>query len=210
MIEFEYLDMSNSPPNGWKIKVPKTGIEFKHYDYRAISKAYKSHCGANGILLSPNWEEEFISEMCKQNPHWGRQCRPTITNKVVKRRLSLTAVLSFLNMMRAWAESTLSGKAAFVTQEEAERRAGICANCPLNTTLQFSCGACMGAVLTLIQAIIGKRKTSQDEHLGACLICSCSLKAAVHVPVDVQREGLSQELKDDFDGIKYCWKRVEK
>jgi len=68
----------------------------------------------------------------------------------------------------------------------------------------------MGAVLTLIHGILGKRKTELDNSLGACLICSCSLKAAVHVPVDVQREGLSEELKNDFDEIKYCWKRVEK
>jgi hypothetical protein len=210
MIEYEFIDMSDSPPGGWKIKVPKTGVEFKHYDFRAISNAYKSHCNANGILLSPNWQEEFLSEMCKQNQHWGRKCRPAVANSLKRRRLSLTAVLSFLNMLRAWAQSTLSGKDAFIPQEEAERRAGICANCPFNTTLQFSCGACMGAVLTLIHGILGKRKTEYDSSLGACLICSCSLKAAVHVPVDVQREGLSDELKNDFDEIKYCWKRVEK
>lgn len=210
MIEFEFIDKASSPPGNWKIKVPKTGIVFKHYDYRAIRNAYRSHCNANGIFLSPNWEEEFLSEMCKQNPDWGNKCRPMAGKNVVRRRLSLTAVLSFLNMMRAWAESTLSGKAAFVSQDEAERRAGICVNCPFNATLQFSCGACMGAVLTLIHGIIGKRKTSYDDRLGACLVCSCSLKAAVHVPVDVQREGLNEELKQDFDQIKYCWKRVEK
>lgn len=207
MIEFEFIDKSGSPPGNWKIKVPKTGTEFKHYDYKAIQKAYTSHCNANGILLSPNWEEELLSEMCKQNPHWGNKCRPIAGKNVKRRRLSLTAVLSFLNMMRVWAESTLSGKAAFVTQDEAERRAGICANCPFNATLQFSCGACMGAVLNLIQAIIGKRKTSMDDKLGACLVCSCSLKAAVHVPIDVQREGLSDEIKQDFDQINYCWKK---
>jgi len=207
MIEYELIDKSNSPPGNWRIKVPQTGVEFKHYDYRAITNAYKSHCNANGILLSPNWEEEFLSEMCKQNPKWGNKCIPNASKKVTRRRLSLTAVLSFLNMMRAWAQSTLSGKDAFASQDEANRRASICVGCPFNTTLQFSCGACMGAVLTLIQGVIGKRKTQYDDRLGACLVCSCSLKAAVHVPIDVQRQGLSEEIKKDFDDIKYCWKR---
>lgn len=200
--------MSSSPPNGWRIKVPKTGVEFKHYDYRAISKAYKAHCNANGILLSPTWEEEFVSEMCKQNPHWERRCVPFSAKKVERRRLSLTAILSFLNMLKSWAQSTLSGKAAFVPQDEATRRAEICVNCPHNVTLQFSCGACMNVVLTLIQGVIGKRKTQYDDHLGACLICSCSLKAAVHVPLDVQRDGLNEKLKQDFNEIKYCWKNA--
>ena len=130
-------------------------------------------------------------------------------NKIQRRRLSLTSVLSFLNMMKAWAQSTLSGKSAFVTQAEAERRASICADCPMNATLQFSCGACMGAVITLLSSILGNRKTERDNELGACLVCSCSLKAAVHVPIDVQREGLNEEIKQDFEKIKHCWKKSE-
>jgi hypothetical protein len=112
-------------------------------------------------------------------------------------------------MMKTWAESTLSGKAAFVSREEAEKRAAICAACPMNTTLQFSCGACMGAVITLMSSIIGNRKTERDRELGACLVCSCSLKAAVHVPVDVQRDGLTDEINQEFDKITHCWKRKE-
>jgi hypothetical protein len=204
MIEFEYLDKS-CPPNGeWKIKVPKTGTVFKHYDYSTIKKSYTKHCNANGIFLSPTWEEEFISEMCKQNKWDG--CRKLTEKKIVRRKLSLTAVLSFLNMMKAWAESTLSGKAAFVSQEEAEKRADACASCQFNVGLHFSCGACMGAVLKLIHGILGKRKTSLDDRLGACMICSCSLKAAVHVPLEVQLKGLPPELQEEFKKIKDCWK----
>ncbi len=207
MIEYEYIDKSTSPSGGWKIKVPKTGIEFKHYDYRAICNAYKNHCAANEIFLTPTWEEEFISEMCKQNTHWGRSCERVSMKKIHRRKLSLTSVLSFLNMMKSWAQSTLSGKAAFVSQTESNRRASICADCPMNVTLQFSCGACMGAIITLLSSIIGNRKTDRDKDLGACLVCSCSLKAAVHVPIDIQRKGLSDEIKKDFDGIEHCWKR---
>jgi hypothetical protein len=67
----------------------------------------------------------------------------------------------------------------------------------------------MGAVITLISSIIGNRKTDKDNDLGACLVCSCSLKAAVHVPIDIQRAGLTEEIKGDFDKIKHCWKRIE-
>ena len=207
MIEYEYIDKSTSPSGGWKIKVPKTGIEFKHYDYKSICNAYRSHCNANGIFLTPRWEEEFISEMCKQNPHWGNSCTKINMKNIQKRKISVSSVLSFLNMMKAWAQSTISGNSAFVSQEEAEKRASICASCPMNATLQFSCGACMSAVITLISSIIGNRKTERDKDLGACLVCSCSLKAAVHVPVDVQKESLPEDIKKEFDKITHCWKK---
>jgi len=94
-----------------------------------------------------------------------------------------------------------------VSQEEAERRALICRSCPNNGSLQFGCGACMSTVLQLLHAIIGKRKTSFDSELGACLVCSCSLKASVHVPTKVQQEGLPDSLKEEFKQIEWCWKR---
>lgn len=205
MIEFE-MNTSISPSGGWKIKHPVTGVEFKHYDYNAIRKSYTSHSIANNVMLCPDWEEEFISEMCKQNPHWGKSCIRTSMKNIEKRSLSLTAVLSFLNMMKNWALKSMSGKKAFVSQEEAERRADICASCPMNGELHFGCGACMAGVLSLIHSILGDRKTSRDNELGACLVCSCSLKAAIHIPVDVQQSGLPDHLKDDFKKIKHCWK----
>jgi hypothetical protein len=77
----------------------------------------------------------------------------------------------------------------------------------MNGTLQFGCGACMSAVLSIIHSIIGNRKTSRDGELGACLVCSCSLKAAVHIPLNVQQTGLPDHLKEDFKKIDYCWKK---
>lgn len=206
MIEFEYIDKTSTPPGDWRIVVPQTGVKFQSYDYRTIRNKYMNHLAGNNIPLPPEWEAEFLSEMCKQN-NWGTKCKRVDSKKVQRRRLSLTAVLSFLNMMKVWAGSALSGKPAFVTQAEAERRATICASCPMNATLQFSCGACMGAVISLLSGILGKRKTERDSELGACLVCSCSLKAAVHIPVEIQKEGLSEELKRDFENIEYCWKK---
>jgi hypothetical protein len=207
MIEYTYTDKSVCPPGEWKYKHPTTGISFKGYDYGTIKKAYVNHCLANNLPLTPDWEEQFLSDMCKQNPKWGQKCIPTSMKRIVRRRLSLQAVLAFLNMMKSWAMKTLTGQAAFVTQGEAERRAEICTRCPNNVTLQFSCGACMAGVLTLINGVLGDRKTSLDNYLGACLTCSCALKAAVHVPLNVQHEGLTDELKEDFKQITHCWKR---
>jgi hypothetical protein len=186
MVQYRYTDKATCPPGEWRYKHPITGLLLKHYDYRAFIKAYVNHCLANNIVLTGDWEDELISEMCIQNG-WGKLCKPVSLDKVVRRKLSLQAVLSFLNMIKSWAMQVLNGRAAFVSQEEAERRANICAGCPNNVTLQFSCGACMGGVMKLIHGVLGDRKTKNDYALGACLVCSCELKSAVHVPLDVQQ-----------------------
>jgi hypothetical protein len=206
MVQYRYTDKATCPPGEWRYRHPITGLLLKHYDYRAFIKAYVNHCLANNIVLTGDWEDELISEMCIQNG-WGKLCKPVSLDKVVRRKLSLQAVLSFLNMIKSWAMQVLNGRAAFVSQEEAERRANICAGCPNNVTLQFSCGACMGGVMKLIHGVLGDRKTKNDYALGACLVCSCELKSAVHVPLDVQHNGLNDELKNDFRQITHCWKR---
>jgi hypothetical protein len=206
MIEFE-INKTVSPNGGWKIKHPVTGVEFSHYDFDSIAKMYTQHCIANNVMLSPVWEEEFLSEMCKQNPQWGKSCIRASMKNVTRRPLTLQAALSFLNMMKNWALKTMSGKPPFVSQQVADWRADMCASCPMNGTLQFGCGACMAGVLSIIHSIVGKRKTRRDSELGACLVCSCSLKAAVHIPLNVQQAGLPDHLKEDFKRIDYCWKK---
>ena len=58
----------------------------------------------------------------------------------------------------------------------------------------WSCADKLARALT----IIGSRRTRLDDKLGACAICSCALRVAVHVPLEAQQAGLSEELKEDF------------
>jgi hypothetical protein len=104
--------------------------------------------------------------------------------------------------------SLMMGEDPFVTQEEADRRAAICASCEFNADLGFSCGACADRLFQMLGQIFrAPRKTPYDIHLGGCAICSCALKVAVWVPLRVQQAGLNDELRAEFRQVPYCWKK---
>ena len=103
-------------------------------------------------------------------------------------QFQLAAMQSFLNVVGHWVAGILHGKEVFVSQEEAEKRAEICASCDLNVNIAGSCGACADRIARAL-AVIGSRRTKLDEKLGACSICSCALRAAVHVPIRASDRG---------------------
>lgn len=208
-IDFTIPDLATSPPGGFEWTEPSTGAKFKHYDWIAFSDQVREHRLGNNIPMSPSWQEELVDQLCKQNAvRWQGVCRRAKEGQVY-RKLDFGAAMSFGNLIRKWFKSWASGEPAFVPQEEAERRASICAGCPNNREITFSCGACMNAVLAVIALIVGKRKTEYDIRLGACLICSCALKPAVHVPLDIQHAGLTEDIKEEFKQVPWCWKKME-
>ena len=71
----------------------------------------------------------------------------------------------------------------FVDGGEAERRAAICASCPMNLPVA-GCWGCSGVVAMLKDALIG-RTTSKDANLESCQACGCVLRAKVWVGSEV-------------------------
>ena len=99
--------------------------------------------------------------------------------------------------------------APYVDQEVAEERAAICASCPNNVYNEFGCGNCTTKIQQIVSMIGGNRSTSLDDKLNSCSICSCNLKTAVHFPLDAQRDGLSEEIKEELRAAEWCWKGKE-
>ena len=77
------------------------------------------------------------------------------------------------------------GEDFFVDQEEANRRALTCANCPQN--LHGICTGCVGSEFQdiLAQFVRAGRKTPYDQALDTCKVCGCLLRAKVHVSMEV-------------------------
>jgi hypothetical protein len=107
-----------------------------------------------------------------------------------------TEVKRFLLAMAAWA---LKGFRS-VPQEEATRRAEICAGCPYNVGTS-GCGACRSALLALRSSIL-KATTPYDDKLQACGVCGCDNPLQVHVPLDVLHKVRTGVVYPD-----HCWKR---
>lgn len=110
-----------------------------------------------------------------------------------------TMVMGFYRTMRGVVKSG----AQPVEQEEAERRAAICADCPRNIPIP-PCQLCRSTVNLVGHWLIGKH-TSKDEELKGCGVCGCSLATSVWVPVEPQREALTVDQKKILP--QRCWKK---
>ena len=204
---FRILDRSTPPPGGWYWVEPTTKRIFKHYARDAFFNDIRDHRLAQGIPIEPDWQEEIESELCRSHPEWGKSVCARTERYGERKPISLAALQSFLNVMAVWIAGIVRGREVFVSQDEANSRAAICITCEFNMNIAGSCGACADRIARAL-SIIGSRRTKYDEELGACGICSCALRVAVHIPLEAQHAGLSEELKEDFRKVDYCWKRV--
>lgn len=204
-VEYEIINTSESPPNGWHYVQPESGRIFHHYAKRPFLDAIRDHRLANEYPISATWVQEIEDEMCRDHPEWGNSVCRRIGAKPGLRLLSFAATMSFLQMLGKW----VTDGAPYVEQEVAEERAAICASCPNNVYSEFGCGNCTTKIQQIISVIGGKRSTLLDDKLHSCSICSCNLKAAVHFPLESQESNLTPEMKQELNAVLYCWKHYE-
>jgi hypothetical protein len=202
---FRILDPSSPPPGGWHYVQPESGRIFQHYARDAFFADIRDHRLRNGYPIEPDWMAQIEDEICRSHPEWGKDVCGRTEHYGERRPIDLAALQSFLNVMASWIAGIIHGQGAFVSQEEADRRAAICAGCEFNANIGGSCGACVDRVARALR-IIGGRKSQYDDKLEACAICSCALRVAVHIPLEAQQAGLSNELKEEFRRVGYCWK----
>jgi len=101
--------------------------------------------------------------------------------------------------MRFFVRWTLAGK-PLVTAEEADRRAVICAQCPMNRPHK-PCLVCASVYKTVKKMTPERVSAMEHGHLlKVCLVCKCSNAVAVNVPLALMDIPLSTELPGT------CWK----
>ena len=98
-----------------------------------------------------------------------------------------------------------------VPNELAEKRASVCATCPLNGQgglLEYFTSAAAEKIRTqlAIRADL-QLKTSLDPQLGTCTACSCWLPLKCHVPIEFILAHTSDEVKSKLD--PRCWVLAE-
>lgn len=203
-IEFEIANKNVTPPQGWSYTQPESGATFKSHDYRSWTRDILSHRKANGYPVGDEWEEELISDACKQNSHWNTVCkRVGVHQGSGTKKLGFKHAMAFLKTLRAFVEQG----GLYVEQEEADRRAEICSRCPKNKPVGFSCGACAAGLLGLLRWLLGKRTVFAASEIENCSVCLCDLKAAVWFPVEAQKAGLTEPQIEEFKKLdSFCWK----
>ena len=183
-----------TPNNAWRYKHPVTGMLFSDILYSSLLKKVRLHHQSNNLPFS---ETEFEDTLCQQINDKsvcadGTKDSPAPASK----RTTIEEAAAFIRVAGEW----MKGR-EFVPQEEAERRAAICAACPENVKVE-GCSACRNLVGRLTQ-LLGRRKTSLDSKLQGCRVCGCSNVAQVHIPLDALAKGV----KPDMEFPQTCWKK---
>jgi len=149
--------------------------------------------------LSPGWEDVVSNKICEA-PVMSSCCGPAVSAERDVRRIGVSDVFRFLNIMKAWVQAG----GVLAPSELSARRSVICASCPHNVSIK-GCAGC-AAILPKLISLLKGASTPHDEQLEGCGVCGCSLKAKVHLPIEVMVEG-DGSIEERFP--EWCWMRDE-
>jgi hypothetical protein len=192
MTPYSLLDPLHIPPGGWSYIQSETGLKVQGGDFYHLCQNVRRHRQLNK-LRTDNLIAEVEAQICQNLREDARIlfCRETNPSVKTLKKIAFDDVKHFLK--------TLTHLKKFVPQAEAERRAAICASCPLNYPIS-GCSRCRN-LPALIFGVVGKRSTSMNDKLGGCGVCGCGLAAAVHVPLE------SFPIEPKYDFPEWCWHR---
>ena len=174
-----------TPPGGWRYIDPDTNFKFRRL-YRSLDDLVKhvaSYREHNKLPKIPKLEMVIQDWLCSQ-PNMERYCKGV---RVIDRTLS-----QYLRGARAAVKVWLQGDRAFEIEEVAETRAAMCLECRHNKKNDKD-SKLHRYTDEYVQDIVGERKTSVDDKLFSCEICSCSLRPKVHISQKIVQESLSNK-----------------
>lgn len=180
---------------GFFYHVEVTNTTFISYGWNELYKAVKNHLLGNQIEVPMNLELIMQAEFCCHKPGFCADRDPEKERKInawqMMKRFYTGAVKPFI-------------EGRLVSQEEAERRAAICAACPFNTdkVTEFCVSCATRSLVSNINQFLTDRHTSKDGELKFCGKCGCDLKMKAWCPKDAMDEPDLREVWPE-----HCWMR---
>ena len=158
-------------PYGWFYPIEQTKVVVVSYGWPSLIEAVKAHMKGNGIEEPLTLELQMADFMCHHVPEW---CEEISAEKEAK----ISAWKMMKSFYRAVEATWHEGQ---VSQEEADRRAAICAECPKNTdkVTEFCIGCFARSLVSKVNDLLGSKRTVHDEKLKTCGACHCQLSLKV-------------------------------
>ena len=182
----------------WRDPITKVEVVGSHWNM-LMNRIYDER-KANGVPCGIEFEKEVEEALCRDYP---QECE--INDPRFPRRVARLGFAEIVAGTRLLLKVKLGG-VPLVQQEEAARRADICATCPFNVHFNKPCAGLCGELYSVVKAIVGGAALPNEERVNSCSICGCFIGAAVWLPVDVQRSVLTDDQKMQFDNVPNCWK----
>lgn len=188
------------PPGGvyfYAVETATGPVHFEAPHMHLLTGKIIRFCNVNSLPVPGNLEATIQAYMCPRIPD-GFCTTPGSKESIPG--LTLAKVKDFTRLIatRAFARATVF----LVPQDEAERRAKICVECPKNSSQD--CTVCHG-LLQLVRQLVGRRETKYDAYLGTCALCSCLLRVKVHVSAEALRVATQPPERSQLP--PNCWLR---
>jgi hypothetical protein len=180
------------PPGGWHFPA-EPGIILKSDTYNQLEDMlfkHRTRLGQSTVAV----KQEIDRYFCSTWPSFCQDVGPgnPLANDDLDRRVARFA--SFL------ASNQPSGGYQLVSQQDAQARAEVCVNCPMNEAWRIGCRSCSTATHQLLIALRKMRNTPQDPKLLGCSQAGGDLQTMVHLPVDANYS-VSDGVPDK------CWRK---
>ncbi len=105
----------------------------------------------------------------------------------------------------------LTSGAPAVPTEQAEKRAAVCALCPMNGQGDWSrwfTAPAQGAITKQLEKLQERKlSTSLDDKLAICTACLCPNKLSVHAPLEIKLKNMAPDVKAALH--ESCWVTAE-
>lgn len=199
------IQRSECPPDQYRYRFREDGCLIKCFSYGGWLERIRAHREFNGYPEPDDWKEEAEDQLCRLlPPGWCRQVTGEPPEWYLNSRLSMDDVLRGTRVL----VSFVSNGAHIVDKAVASARGAICAGCPFSAHVE-GCGPCVG-LSNLIAEVAGSQSLPSDAVLEnkSCLVCKCSARAQIWVPIEFLEKGVTEEMLAQFPA-DYCWKRRE-
>lgn len=183
---------SKVPPGGWWCLWEAVPVHASSRE--GLVAAITNSIIASGKAIPPDLDQQIENAICERLPANAKHCCPV--GQADKPKFTATHVKRFMMTMTEWAK----GGFQYVPQEEADRRAKICSECPKNVNVP-GCFGCKG-IQGLVHTLASGHTTEYDNRLHVCGVCGCFNQTQIWFEADVLKRA-----SGELDYPEWCWKR---
>lgn len=204
-----------TPPGLWRfriegIKDPEVAMVKGYYGYNDLEAEVIRRLKANHLPIPTDLRQRIVDQLCATLPDGWCSDGSVLGRLGTAMSHEFSRILQGTTTLVDW---FVSDNRAKVPIEEANRRASICVGCVFNAPVAGCANCQKNSLNNVAQKIVGGQPTAYDNSLAACVICSCDLRAKVHLPLaTLQRNmtaGQLAQLPPAHNGQPACWLRPE-
>lgn len=197
------LGRGRVPPHGWHFEIaPNVKLEAPNEE--TLVKQIFEYRLRNNLPIG-DIERDIDDYYCKL---WPEACQKEPKDWLGSSNVSSPSSEPLINRVTRWAAMLIHGqpKGGYITLsvDEANKRADICAGCPLNQPWRVGCSGCNTSTTTVLAQLRKLQTTRQQGNLMGCSVGGWDNATAAFIPKETL--GLSEDQLQSLPDR--CWRKA--